>query len=76
MNQPQKKIRGLYTPHACRLHFDRAVRQTIARVPIDSWNDIMQLAWFRELEPIAKFVSQLRQSIDNKESTPKPSLRR
>jgi hypothetical protein len=57
---PNTGARGVYTPDAVALMFTRALRQTVARVPLSEWSREMREAWVRVLQPIADLVEQLK----------------
>lgn len=61
--RPESAVRGIYTPHAARVDFDRALRQTLTRVPLEQWSAEMCAAWVRELQPIAELHAQLVRRI-------------
>lgn len=50
---------GIFTPHALRVDFERAVRQTTQRLPIEKWSSEMRTAWLEQLAPIVAFHRQL-----------------
>lgn len=61
--EQEDEVRGLYTPHAVRVTFTRALRQTVDRVPLDKWTPQMRRGWVAQLKPIADFVKKIEETL-------------
>ena len=59
LERAREAKKGLYTPHAVRSLFSRALRQVTERLPLDRWNPKMRAAWKEELKPIVELYERL-----------------
>jgi len=51
---------GIFTPHSVLINFDRAIKQTTKRLPVESWSSEMRAAWVEQLAPIVAFYNSIR----------------